>query len=90
MDQVVVVEKSSGDRFSGRDAARLIGGEGGSAHLPCHDCDASCAAGIPGMRIPPTIFETWQVFVQVTPHQCRATILAYTIHILDFPLHHRQ
>jgi len=70
--EVVVVEKSSGDRFSGRDAARLIG------------------AGIPGMRIPPTIFETWQVFVQVTPHQCRATILAYTIHILDFPLHHRQ
>jgi len=47
--EVVVVEKSSGDRFSGRDAARLIG------------------AGS-GMRIPPTIFETWQVFVQSTSY----------------------
>jgi len=47
--EVVVVEKSSGAMFTGRDACRLIG------------------AGS-GMRIPPTIFETWQVFVQSTSY----------------------
>jgi len=47
--EVVVVEKSSGAMFTGKDACRLIG------------------AGS-GMRIPPTIFETWQVFVQSTSY----------------------
>jgi len=47
--EVVVVEKSSGEMFTGKDACRLIG------------------AGS-GMRIPPTIFETWQVFVQSTSY----------------------
>jgi hypothetical protein len=47
--EVVVVEKSSGEMFTGKDACRLIG--------------AGC-----GQRIPPTIFETWQVFVQSTSY----------------------
>jgi len=47
--EVVVVEKSTGAMFTGKDACRLIG------------------AGS-GMRIPPTIFETWQVFVQSTSY----------------------
>jgi len=45
--EVVVVEKSTGAMFSGKDACRLIGAGG-------------------GQRIPPTIFDTWQVFVQST------------------------
>lgn len=47
--EVVLVEKSSGKMFTGRDACRLIG------------------AGS-GIRIPPTTFKTWRVFVQSTSH----------------------
>jgi len=47
--EVVLVEKSSGKMFTGRDACRMIG------------------AGS-GIRIPPTAFETWRVFVQSTSY----------------------
>lgn len=47
--EVVLIEKSSGDMFTGRDACRMI--QAGS-----------------GIRIPPTAFETWRVFVQSTSY----------------------
>jgi len=47
--EVVLVEKSSGRMFTGRDACRMIG------------------AGS-GIRIPPTAFKTWRVFVQSTSY----------------------
>jgi len=47
--EVVLVEKSSGEMFTGRDACRMIG------------------AGS-GIRIPPTAFDTWRVFVQSTSY----------------------
>jgi len=47
--EVVLIEKSSGTMFTGRDACRMIG------------------AGS-GIRIPPTAFDTWRVFVQSTSY----------------------
>merc|ERR1719334_178984 len=47
--EVVLIEKSSGKMFTGRDACRMIG------------------AGS-GIRIPPTTFQTWRVFVQSTSY----------------------
>jgi len=47
--EVVLIEKSSGTKFTGRDACKMIG------------------AGS-GIRIPPTAFETWRVFVQSTSY----------------------
>eukprot|EP00092_Neocalanus_flemingeri_P032120 GFUD01034911.1.p1 GENE.GFUD01034911.1~~GFUD01034911.1.p1 ORF type:complete len:408 (-),score=121.51 GFUD01034911.1:68-1291(-) len=47
--EVVLIEKSSGKMFTGRDACRMIG------------------AGS-GIRIPPTTFESWRVFVQSTSY----------------------
>jgi len=47
--EVVLVSKSSGKMYTGRDACKMIG------------------AGS-GMRIPPTAFNTWRVFVQSTSY----------------------
>jgi len=47
--EVVLIEKSSGKMFTGRDACKMIG------------------AGS-GIRIPPTTFQTWRVFVQSTSY----------------------
>jgi len=47
--EVVLVDKKTGEMFSGRDACRMIG------------------AGS-GIRIPPTSFEKWRVFVQSTSY----------------------
>lgn len=47
--EVVLVDKESGDFFTGRDAARMI--KAGS-----------------GLRIPPTTFDKWRVFVQSTSY----------------------
>jgi len=47
--EVVLIEKSSGKMFTGRDACKMI------------------SAGS-GIRIPPTAFETWRVFVQSTSY----------------------
>ena len=47
--EVVLVDKKTGEMFSGRDARRMIG------------------AGS-GIRIPPTSFEKWRVFVQSTSY----------------------
>jgi len=47
--EVVLVDKESGDFFTGRDAARMI--KAGS-----------------GIRIPPTTFTKWRVFVQSTSY----------------------
>jgi hypothetical protein len=47
--EVVLVDKKTGEMFSGRDAKRMIG------------------AGS-GIRIPPTSFEKWRVFVQSTSY----------------------
>lgn len=47
--EVVLIEKSSGKMFTGRDACKMIG------------------AGS-GIRIPPTTFDSWRVFVQSTSY----------------------
>ena len=62
--EVVLVDKKTGEMFSGRDAARMIGGDLSQFWV---NNNITISAGS-GLRIPPTSFEKWRVFVQSTSY----------------------
>ena len=65
--EVVLVEKSSGEMFTGRDACKMIGGLYVNIHQIISPNHFFVSAGS-GIRIPPTAFDTWRVFVQSTSY----------------------
>ena len=67
--EVVLVDKDSGEFFSGRDAARMI--KGTMQHLTIINFINFKTIVFPagsGLRIPPTTFTKWRVFVQSTSY----------------------
>ena len=64
--EVVLVDKESGEFFSGRDAARMI--KGTRREMISINFDMILFSAGSGIRIPPTTFAKWRVFVQSTSY----------------------